>query len=171
MKFEKFTNSSVTRYCFGLWKDQLWYGVGWTDTVFWRNSGYHGKAYFLISYRHAPVSFNLLHNFGWWRDKPTWVPHLYFTGSTVDPYHSWHFRLGRAFVGGYTPRWAIRLHKWFRLKRWEWQARSDGEGLCPKCQKGVIMAYAGYPGETIYQCSNKKCQHVEGYDFDINAVI
>ncbi len=161
---EKFSNGSTTRWS---WK---WYGVGYMKTVYRNNCPNPGITFFLNSYRTAPWHFNLLCNFGWWKEQPTYVPSLYFSGSYAEPYNGWRFHVGRAFVGGETPKWMLRLHK--RYQEWCWlrEAKRTNEGLCPKCGNGVTLWFRGYPGETIAMCNNKKCQHVEDTHMDYSAI-
>ena len=148
--------------------DWKWYGFGRMPCVFWNNISYPGVKYFLNSYRTAPIHFNLINSVGMWRDKPTMRRWLYFTGSMKEPYYGWYFRIGRAFVGGTTPKWMIKLHE--RYRRWQWfrEAKQTGEGLCPECRKGLIMGWDGYPGETIYQCD--RCGYVDGHTMDYSAI-
>jgi ribosomal protein S27AE len=144
------------------------YGVGRSPVVFWNNLAYPGVTYFFNSYRDAPIRFSLIHEVGMWRDRPIMRRWLYFTGSMVEPYASWYFRVGRVFVGGTTPQWMIKLYE--RYRRWQWyrEAKATGEGLCPKCGKGLILSHSGYPGETFYQCD--RCDYIEDYIMDYSAI-
>lgn len=161
--FNKFTNGVVTRY------DFKWYGFGKMENVYWKNTAFFGTTFFVNSYVNAPVSFQTLTRFGYFDELPfKKMPRLLFTGPSVDPYHSWSFRLGRAFVGGKTPVWllvlSLKVRRWWDLR----EAKRTGEGLCGTCHNGLIVCRMGFPGETFAVCDN--CNAVVDYDFDLEAV-
>ena len=151
---EVFKTNDMVRY------STEWYGVGRHNLVFHNNVGYPGKTYFLNCYRKAPIRITHFRCFGVWKDEPKHLASLYFSGSRVEPYHSWYFRVGRMFVGGETPKGLISGYK--RFQRWQWlrEAKRTGEGLCLACENGLIVCKPGYPGEYLEMCDNKKCHRV-----------
>lgn len=162
-----FDNGSTRRI------DWKWYGVGRMRAVYVGNLACKGTTYFINSYRRAPFHFRTFCVCGAFEKLDRFTPrtHLWFTGSRVAPYDSWHFRMHRHFIGGRTPKWFLRLREHLAVRKAVKEAQSGDSDylLCSHCRKGVIVASNGYPGETIYSCST--CGIVDLATFDESEVI
>ena len=157
-----FRNGHITRLDFAL------YSAGRMESVYVDNFAQPGITFYLTSMRRAPWRFDLLHEAGRFAQPPS-VPQLFFTGSRSEPYASWRFRLGRYFIGGYTPRWVLRLCEHMVYRMAVRQAKLErAEDLCPKCRDGLLEWVPGYPGEEFFMC--RRCHHVADHSFDRSAV-
>lgn len=149
------------------------YGIGRTPGVFVNNFIRPGVTYFLNSYRLAPWHFNLVNCVGAFAlDGRYREPaRVVFTGSPNDPRHSYRLRIGRRwFIGGTTPRWAIRLYEHIQYRK-AVRAALEGDDnyvLCTKCGNGLVEELDGFPGETFDQC--RTCGHIHNSHFDPSEI-
>lgn len=156
----RFRHGGICRY------DTGWYGIGRMRYVFHGNATLPGVTFFLNSYRRAPVHFRLLTCCGMLAERKTArrLRHIFYTGSQVDPRHSWHLRIGRFFVGGTTPKWVLRWQREQEQRRALAAARREGDTgiICPHCNNGVLDYQPGFPGEYIVVCGNRRCGFIAG---------